>query len=69
MSDILRLKQVCELLGVGRSTLYRMISTGAFPGGFCVGKKSRRWTESAVEQWIAQTEKASGRPGTRKAGA
>ena len=66
MTDILRINQVCQLLGVGRSTFYRMISSGAFPGGFRVGARSRRWTISAVDQWIAQSEKESGKS-TRKA--
>lgn len=52
MPEILKLNEVAKLIGVGRSTLFRMISMGEFPGGFIVGARSRRWTGEMIQKWI-----------------
>lgn len=49
---IIRLKNVMEVTGLARSTIYKYIVLEAFPkpiplGGRCVG-----WLESEVQAWI-----------------
>ena len=36
--EMLTLDDVCEILTVGKSTLYQMLSSGEIPGAFRIGK-------------------------------
>jgi len=51
---LLRVNAVLEMLGVGRSTLYRWIKSGTFPAPRVVGGSSTMvfWTCEEVEEWI-----------------
>ncbi|EDI1752522.1 hypothetical protein GD488_23820 [Salmonella enterica] len=55
---ILRVRDVCKKLGIGRSTIYDWINTKSpryddtFPKPLQLGKKSVGWLESDLEQWI-----------------
>lgn len=54
MSDsLLRISDVIERTGLGRSTIYRKISEGTFPAPVKVGKAAVRWRESELSAWIA----------------
>lgn len=37
-----------------RTTLWRMVRSGAFPRPVALTKRSRGWLESEVDGWIAQ---------------
>ena len=52
LSRMLTLNEVCELLGVHRTTVYRMIERGDFPPGVLVTRGARRWSSDVVEEWI-----------------
>lgn len=43
---------VAELLGVARSTFYRMLRSGNFDLSPVIVGKSRRWKKSEVMVWI-----------------
>jgi len=51
---LLKIKDVLEMLGVGRSTLYRWIKSGTFPAPKVVGGSSTMvfWTNEEVDEWI-----------------
>ena len=49
---ILRPKQVCELLGIPKSTLYPWIRDGEFPKPFNMGKRAVGWTEETINNWV-----------------
>ena len=51
---VLRLKEVCEKTGWGRSTLFRRIEEGVFPNGKKCGGRKLGWTETSVDAWIAK---------------
>ena len=51
---VLRLREVCEKTGWGRSTLLRRIAEGRFPQGKKCGGRKLGWTEEAVDEWIAK---------------
>ena len=51
---ILRLKQVSEFTGLGRSSLYARISEGVFPKQFPLRGRAVGWLASEVEAWINQ---------------
>ena len=50
---LLRRAEVCELVGLARSSLYRMINAGNFPRPVMVGPKSVRWRMADVKDFIA----------------
>lgn len=52
MDRLLRLRDVIDKTGLGKSTLYRKIAAGEFPRQVSVGGASVRWRESAVNAWI-----------------
>lgn len=51
-SDLLTMKEVLRLTRLGRSTIYRFISAGSFPGQIKFGRASR-WLRADVDKWIA----------------
>lgn len=48
----LRLPEVIHRIGVGRSTLFRLIDAGEFDPGVLVTPRCRAWPESAVNNFI-----------------
>lgn len=54
---LLSLVEVTRLLGISRSTFYRLRSTGRFPPGLVVTGRVL-WRESDVARWQAETRAA-----------
>ena len=52
MDKILRLPEVLNLTGLGRSTIYKKISAGEFPKSISLGVKSVGWIESDIQKWL-----------------
>ena len=50
----LRTKQVAQALGVGRSTLYKMVTEGSFPKPQKIGPRISFWRTSVVNDWLNQ---------------
>jgi prophage regulatory protein len=51
---ILRLKQVAEMVGLGRSSIYRKIQEGTFPSPIKLGgARASGWLSTEVVAWIA----------------
>ena len=48
---LLRIATVCELISVSRSTLYRWISEGSFPGPVRISERAVRWNIDDIEAW------------------
>jgi prophage regulatory protein len=49
---ILRLTQVMDCTGLGRSTVYKYIAEGLFPKPIQLGYRAVGWLESEVTDWI-----------------
>jgi len=49
----LRLRQVCQLTGLGRSMIYQMQAEGRFPQRIKLGERAVGWLESEVREWLA----------------
>ncbi|HEY1089863.1 MAG TPA: AlpA family phage regulatory protein [Burkholderiaceae bacterium] len=49
---LIRLPQVCERTGMGRTAIYKLIKSLAFPKPVKVGSASL-WIDSEVSAWIA----------------
>ncbi|MCQ3000714.1 AlpA family transcriptional regulator [Pseudomonas syringae] len=49
---IIRLKDVIDFTGLGRSTVYKYISEGTFPKPVSLGDRCVGWVEGEVHDWI-----------------
>jgi len=49
---ILRLKQVLDITGLSRSTIYAYISDGLFPKQIAIGERAVGWTSDDIDQWL-----------------
>jgi prophage regulatory protein len=49
----LRLKEVETIIGLRRSTIYKLMSAGAFPRPVKLTGKAVAWPESAITDWCA----------------
>ena len=50
---IIRLRTVLDRTGLSRTTMYRKIGEGTFPGQVPISTNGAGWYESAVNRWIA----------------
>ena len=50
---ILRLKTVLNRTGLSRSTLYRKVDDGTFPGQIKIAARCVGWRESAINDWMS----------------
>jgi prophage regulatory protein len=48
----LRLREVRERVGVGTSTIYKMMATGAFPKQVKLSQRTAAWIESEIEAFM-----------------
>jgi prophage regulatory protein len=51
---LIKLKDVMDITGLGRSTIYKYITEATFPKPVSLGKKSVAWVESEVQEWIME---------------
>ncbi len=61
MEQLLRLKQVCEITGLKRSTLYRLCQRGEFEGPIKISERCSAWRATAVAEFIKRRIAASDR--------
>lgn len=57
---LLRRSEVEARVGLGRTSIYRLMRQGRFPEPLKVGPKAVRWPESEIEAWLAARPRASG---------
>jgi prophage regulatory protein len=50
---LIRIKEVCLLIGISRTTLYHMIREGIFPKPLDLGSRCKAWQKQTVLNWIA----------------
>jgi prophage regulatory protein len=50
---IVRLPEVSHRTALGRSSIYRRVNEGSFPRPVKIGPRAIGWSESAIDQWIA----------------
>lgn len=51
---IIKLKEVMECTGLGRSSIYKQISDGTFPKNVSLGYRAVGWVDSEVDEWILE---------------
>lgn len=52
----LTVKDVAEMLGIGRRTVWRLIATGQIPPPMRIGR-SVRWRKASFERWLEKRER------------
>ena len=55
--SILRLREVCEFTGLGRSTIYKKLSEGFFPAPLRLGPRAVGWRLADIDAWLAAPER------------
>ena len=55
---ILRRREVEQQTQLSKATLYRMISSGAFPRPIKLGERAVGWRRKDIEDWFASREPA-----------
>jgi prophage regulatory protein len=53
-----RLPTVIQVTGLGRSTIYRIVASGAFPAPFQVGLRAVAWRWADLDRWTASRRSA-----------
>lgn len=57
---ILRLKEVVQVSGLSRSTIYSLMSVGKFPKPLKLSLRASGWLMSDIEDWIQSRVEARG---------
>jgi prophage regulatory protein len=50
---LLRMSKVVRMIGLGRSTIYRMIAANEFPRPVRVGRRAVAWRRADLDRWSA----------------
>lgn len=50
---LLRLRDVCDRVHVGKSTVWRWVSEGRFPRPIRLGARCTVWRQSDLDAWMA----------------
>lgn len=58
LDRILRARQVCEVIGLSRTTLWRRVRDGQFPKPIRLGPNAVGWRASVVFEWLDDREAA-----------
>lgn len=48
---LVRIRDVCEMIGVGRSTIYQWVAQGTFPSPVRISERAVRWRIEEIERW------------------
>lgn len=56
---IKRLHDICEITGLSKTSIYRMMDAGNFPKSVKLGVRSVGWLQSEVDTWISNRVKQS----------
>jgi prophage regulatory protein len=49
---LIRIREVCLLVSVSRSTIFRMVEEGSFPKPLNLGPRFKAWQKRTVVDWI-----------------
>ncbi|MXP15719.1 AlpA family phage regulatory protein [Altererythrobacter confluentis] len=53
VTRLIRLPEVQQRVGLGRSTIYRWMAEGRFPKPVQLGGYAVAWAEKDIDEWIA----------------
>jgi prophage regulatory protein len=53
----IRIKELAQMLGIAKSTIYRLIKLNQFPQQIKLSERTAVWKLSLINEWISQREK------------
>jgi prophage regulatory protein len=56
---LLRLPEVIHRVGLSRTTIYSLISTGEFPRQIVIGPRAVAWSQQELGDWITSKRQAA----------
>ena len=56
MDRIVRMPELVKMLGMSRSSIYRLISLDEFPQQLHLSTRTVGWRLSVIEKWLAEKE-------------
>ncbi len=56
---LMRLKEVLEMCGIGRASIYNWMNENQFPKQVKIGPRAVAWRSDEVEQWIETRKQVS----------
>ena len=51
---IMRLKEVMNTTGLGRSSIYKLMSEGRFPRSVSLHARASGWVDEEIEAWVTE---------------
>lgn len=57
---LIRFHEVSKLVGLSRSTLWRLERQGAFPSRRRIASRAVAWIAEEIEQWISDRQRVNG---------
>lgn len=58
VSLIVRIKEVCELVSLSKSTVLRLMAEGKFPQSFQLSGNAVGWCRAEIEEWVLARKEA-----------
>jgi len=56
----LKLKEVIQMTGISKTTIYRLMETSSFPAQYQITENMVRWKEGDISEWMQQKTKKAG---------
>ena len=56
---LVRFPELCEIIGLTRSAVYKSMERGDFPKPLKITNKTVAWRMSTIQEWIASREVAA----------
>ncbi len=53
---VVRMSRLVEMIGLSRSTIWKLLSEGQFPNPIRLGSRSIAWRVKDVEEWLQSRE-------------
>lgn len=57
VDSLITIKKVCEITGISKPSVYRMMKKDDFPKSVQLSKSCVRWSLSEIQQWIEDKKK------------
>src|SRR5688572_16002965 len=57
---MLRIQEVCEIVGLARSSVWNLVKSDEFPAPRRLGSRAVGWRDDEVEQWVTTRGVSSG---------